>query len=150
MLIDAEHGIKASDEHILDILHEAGTPHQIILSKSDKIIFPTSKAPSPERLQALLAKLHYRTDLVREKVLPQGKRGSAVLSDIICCSSEKTLDKGRMLGMDEVRWAVLQAAGLECDITGKKKTVDQMDRIGESEIGEDGLVSWEVMSGATR
>jgi GTP-binding protein len=87
---------------------------------------------------------------VREKVLPKGKRGSAVLSDIICCSSEKSLDKGRMLGMDEVRWAVLQAAGLQCDVSGKKKVVDQMDRIDESEIGEDGLVSWEVMSGATR
>lgn len=150
LLIDAEHGVKASDQHMLDILQEAGTPHQIILSKSDKLIYRTSNAPSPEKLQQRIEKLHIQTNKVREKVIPKGKRSNAVLNDIICCSSEKSLDKGRMLGMDEVRWAVLQAAGLQCDVNGRKEKLEQLGRIDESAIGEDGMVSWEVMSGATR
>jgi GTP-binding protein len=150
LLIDAEHGIKSSDQHMLDILQEAGTPHQIILSKSDKLIYRTSNAPSAEKLKENIEKLHIQTNKVREKVIPKGKRGNAVLNDIICCSSEKSLDKGRMIGMDEVRWAVLQAAGLQCDVNGRKEKFEQLGRIDESAIDEDGMVSWEAMSGATR
>lgn len=150
LLIDAEHGIKASDQHMLDILQEAGTPHQIILSKTDKIIYRTSNAPGPEKLQQRIEQLHEKTDKVREKVAPKGKRGNAVLNDIICCSSEKSLDKGRMLGMDEVRWAVLQATGLQCDVNGKKGKLEQLGKIDAAAIDEDGMVSWEAMSGASR
>lgn len=146
LLIDAEHGVKASDQHMLDILQEAGTPHQIILSKSDKLIYPTANAPSIEKIQQRIEKLHGITEKVREKVVPKGKRGNAVLNDIICCSSEKTLDRGRMIGMDEVRWAVLQAAGLQCDISGKKGKLEQLDKIDEAAIDEDGMISWEAMT----
>lgn len=150
LLIDTEHGVKASDQHMLDILQEAGTPHQIILSKSDKLIYPTANAPSPEKLQQRIEKLHDITEKVREKVVPKGKRGNAVLNDIICCSSEKTLDRGRTIGMDEVRWAVLQAAGLQCDTNGKRGRLEQLGKIDEAAIDEDGMVSWEAMTGASR
>ncbi|QDS75138.1 hypothetical protein FKW77_007732 [Venturia effusa] len=146
LLIDAEHGVKASDQHMLDILQEAGTPHQIILSKSDKLVYPTANPPEPEKLQQRIEKLHETTEKVREKVVPKGKRGNAVLNDIICCSSEKRLDKGKMIGMDEVRWAVLQAAGLQCDANGKRGKLEQIGEIDEAAIGEDGLISWEAMS----
>lgn len=150
LLIDAEHGVKASDQHMLDILQEAGTPHQIILSKSDKLIYPTANAPGPEKTQQRIAQLHEKTEKVREKVVPKGKRGNAVLNDILCCSSEKALDKGRMIGMDEIRWAVLQAAGLQCDATGKRGKLEQMGKFDEASVDEDGLISWEAMSSSSR
>ncbi|TID15362.1 uncharacterized protein E2P81_ATG08426 [Venturia nashicola] len=150
LLIDAEHGVKSSDQHMLDILQEAGTPHQIILSKSDKLIYPTANTPSPGKLQQHMEKLHQITEKVREKVVPKGKRGNAVLNDIVCCSSAKTLDRGRMIGMDEVRWAVLQAAGLQCDVSGRKGKLEQLGKIDDAAIDEDGMVSWEAMSGASK
>lgn len=51
-----------------------------------------------------------------------------------------------MIGMDEVRWAVLQAAGLQCDISGKKGKLEQLDKIDEAAIDEDGMISWEAMT----
>ncbi|KAE9974906.1 hypothetical protein BLS_002856 [Venturia inaequalis] len=150
LLIDTEHGVKASDQHMLDILQEAGTPHQIILSKSDKLIYPTANAPSLDKVQQRIEKLHQITEKVREKVAPKGKRGNAVLNDIICCSSEKSLDRGRMIGIDEVRWAVLQAAGLQCDADGKRRKLEQLGKIDEAAIDEDGMISWDAMNGGSR
>lgn len=150
LLIDAEHGVKASDQHMLDILQEAGTPHQIILSKSDKLIYHKTWTPGLEKIQQRIEKLHEITEKVREKVVPKGKRGNAVLNDIICCTSKRTLDIGGMVGMDEVRWAVLQATGLHCDANGKREKLEKMGKIEEAAIDEDGMVSWEAMSSSSK
>ena len=44
LLIDALHGIKQSDRVLLSHLQRLGIPHQIILSKIDRIIFPRSSS----------------------------------------------------------------------------------------------------------
>jgi GTP-binding protein len=140
LLIDAEHGFKKSDEQILEILRESGTPHQIVLSKVDKIIYPRAKRPSPEKLHDNLVQLRDVCEEVRHRAQPNGTRGSIVSSDIICCSSEKGVEKGRKLGLDELRWAALQAAGLECQDSGKKRDVNT--GLLERTEGEDGIYAW--------
>jgi len=37
VLVDARHGLKPIDIDLFDILHEAGTPFQVVLTKTDKI-----------------------------------------------------------------------------------------------------------------
>jgi GTP-binding protein len=140
LLIDAEHGFKNSDEQILEILRESGTPHQIILSKVDKIIYPRAKRPSPEKLHDNLLHLRDICEEVRDRAQPNGNRGSIVSSDIICCSSEKGVERGRKLGLDELRWAALQAAGLECQDNGRKR--DTNSGLLEHTEGEDGIYAW--------
>jgi GTP-binding protein len=140
LLIDADHGLKAADEHMLDILHEAGTAHQIVLSKSDKILYPYSSPPTPIRLYKNLVRLREQCDKIRAKVLPEGKRSASAMSDIICCSSEKSIDKNKRLGLDDLRWAVLKASGLEADEMGRKQSMDSSMLSGAAD--ENGLVAW--------
>ncbi|KAJ9635098.1 hypothetical protein H2199_008584 [Coniosporium tulheliwenetii] len=99
LLIDAEHGIKTADEQLLTLLRENGVPHQVILSKVDKLISPGSKLPSPDKLAANLQKLRTLCEETRKKSIEAGKK----------------------LGIDGIRWAVLQAAGLECDAHGRRR-----------------------------
>ncbi|KAF2434609.1 hypothetical protein EJ08DRAFT_581919 [Tothia fuscella] len=140
LLVDAEHGVKSTDEHILELLREAGTPHQIILSKVDKILYPRAKKPTPEKLHDNILRLRAICEEVRTRVQPTGNRNSIVLSDILCCSSEKSVDRGRKMGLDELRWALLQAAGSESTESGKKREVDK--GLLEKTVGEDGIYAW--------
>jgi GTP-binding protein len=140
LLIDAEHGFKKSDEQILEILRASGTPHQIVLSKVDKIIYPRAKPPSPEKLHDNLLRLREICEEVRHRAQPNGTRGSIVSSDIICCSSEKSVEKGKKLGLNELRWAALQTAGLECQDSGRKRDVNS--QLLERTEGEDGIYAW--------
>jgi len=40
---------------------------------------------------------------------------------VLCCCAEKGLGGGRMLGVDEVRWEVLKACGMDCDEGGQRR-----------------------------
>jgi GTP-binding protein len=124
MLVDAEHGVTKSDEQILEIMRQAGTPHQLLLSKVDKIVYPRAIPPSADALERYLARLQEIFKEVRVKVRIQGTRGGCALDDILCCSSEKSLDGHRKLGIDGLRWAILQATGLQCDVNGNRQSVD--------------------------
>jgi hypothetical protein len=67
-------------------------------------------------------------DDVRTTLREAFNDGRDVRDDILCCSSEKSLDERSgwrsKLGVDELRWAILNASGLESDEMGmpKKKT----------------------------
>jgi GTP-binding protein len=124
LLVDAEHGVRKSDEQILELMRQAGTPHQLVLSKVDKIVYPRAKPPSADALTCNLARLQWIFDEVRGKIRSQGARGGGALDDILCCSAEKSLEGGKKLGIDGLRWAILQAASLQCDINGNRQSVD--------------------------
>ena len=140
VLVDAEHGVRKSDEQILELMRQAGTPHQVVLSKVDKILHPRAKPPSAETLDRYLARLREICQQVREKVRPQGARGVSALDDILCCSSETSLEGGRKLGIDGLRWAILQAAGLQCDVYGNRHSVDVDLQVTDSEDRD--IIRW--------
>ncbi|KAL4779310.1 P-loop containing nucleoside triphosphate hydrolase protein [Aspergillus varians] len=114
LLIDGEHGLKRSDAAILSLFRQYAIPHQIILSKVDKLLVkkktkPTS-VPSAEKLAALQTKLKK----LRPKVQPDGRlEGPGALGELLTCSAETPLGGGRFLGISSVRWAIASAAGLD-------------------------------------
>lgn len=70
-------------------------------------------------------------------IQPPGYRGPVALGEILTCSAEKSIEAGKKLGIDGIRWAVLQAAGLDCDAHGRRRVsevhviedaVEQVDR----------------------
>jgi len=132
VLIDAEHGLKKSDVALLTHLRTEGVPYSIVMSKVDKLLHPGSKPPGPTKLENCLTKLRVACDDVRSTLREAFDDGRDVRDDILCCSSEKSLDERSgwraKLGVDELRWAILNASGLESDEMGmakkKLKTTD--------------------------
>lgn len=113
LLVDSEHGVKTTDQQLLALFRKEGIPHQVLLSKVDKVLFPTNREPSEAAFQSRLADLRRRMDTVQNIVQPdlEDEEGLVALGEMIAFSSEKTVD-GRKLGIDAVRHAMLQAAGL--------------------------------------
>lgn len=113
LLIEAEHGIKESDRQILAMFKDHNVPFQVVLAKADKILFPTNRNPRPEVLESRFTNLRKTMESVREAILDlELERGE--VGEVIACSSEKKIE-GKRLGMDAVRFAMLQAAGLELE-----------------------------------
>ena len=125
ILIDAEVGLKQSDITVLTHLRRKGISHQIVLSKADKRLLHRSRdATTVERLQPRLMGLHEMYAEIRERLdheAGDGRRG--VVADILCCSAEKSLHGAGdgKIGIDELRWAVLSACGMESDGRGQRR-----------------------------
>lgn len=110
VLIDALHGLKRTDVAILRSLRESAISHQVILSKVDRILF--LRNPSEEKLQRNVAELRRIFEGVRNKIQPGKSDGPEALGEIIAFSADKKLDRDRKVGLDQVRWAILEATGL--------------------------------------
>lgn len=116
VLIDAQHGIKDKDRSLLASLRLGGIPHQVVLSKLDKIYIPDArsiKRSDGKRLDKLkkkgsLESLRKTMEKLREEIQPMN--GGAAIGEILGCSSEVIVDE-RRLGIDAVRFAMLQAIG---------------------------------------
>ncbi|PVI05148.1 P-loop containing nucleoside triphosphate hydrolase protein [Periconia macrospinosa] len=124
VLIDAMHGIKEKDESILASLRLAAIPHQIILSKLDRIYIPASNSIKSRDGKALKRKgsekgLDLVMATIREQIQPA--HGFGALGELLGVSSEVAVD-GKPLGVDALRFAVMQAAGLELGKKPKRVT----------------------------
>lgn len=122
LLLDAEHGLKRTDLELVRFLHGEGLPFQIVLSKVDKLLYPKTSAPGPEGLHNRLLALRDVQDGIRAtlneafKLLQEGgsaRRSRDVMLDVLCCSSEKSLQGNRKIGVDELRWAVMTACNID-------------------------------------
>ncbi|KFY86396.1 hypothetical protein V500_07649 [Pseudogymnoascus sp. VKM F-4518 (FW-2643)] len=124
VLVDAEVGLKKTDEQLLAIFRKEEIPHQIVLSKVDKLLFPKNRKPSEGALDSRMQVLKRVIEMTRRTTQPNPEDMSGALGEIIGCCSERPF--GQVLGINEVRHAMLQAAGLE----------KKMDRklIAETEI----------------
>lgn len=118
VLIDTVHGIKSSDEQLLSLLTRRGIPHQIVLTKVDRLLFPTSRIPSESALKSYLADLSRRMEAIKRVIQLDVGDTSSVTGELIACSAEKRID-GTKLGIDSLRHAMLQTVGLECRPTQK-------------------------------
>ena len=108
--MDALHGLKRSDEEILSMFRQYAIPHQIILSKVDRILFEKSP-PSFARIERSLPRLDAIVQQLKPMIQPVKRDGPEALGEIVTCSAEKRID-GKSLGINNVRWAVLAATGL--------------------------------------
>ncbi|KAF2764996.1 hypothetical protein EJ03DRAFT_391736 [Teratosphaeria nubilosa] len=116
VLVDSEHGLKRTDIQLLTHLRRQGINHQIVLSKVDKILCPSARVPAGRTLNNRLLKLKDLCSTIKERLDNDAGDGRSSNMDLLCCSAEKGLsDKNRRekLGIEEVRWAVLAACGLE-------------------------------------
>jgi GTP-binding protein EngB required for normal cell division len=110
VLFDALHGVKDSDLRILDLLRKQAISHQVIASKCDRL--GKGKIAQTALTEALWK--------MRDVVQPISRSGGLVgLGEILAVGA---LGDGRknddvtdrtMMGIEEVRYAVLRAAGLE-------------------------------------
>lgn len=135
LLVDTVHGIKTSDEQLLALFRERDIPHQIVLAKVDRLIFPNSRLPSEEALESRLSELRRIMEECKEIIQPHSADESAALGEIIACSSEKKVN-GKILGLDAVRNAMLQAA--ELNYLPKKKETAAVEIIPHAQVfGDD-------------
>jgi GTP-binding protein len=97
ILIDAVHGPKKHDQQMLKMLREFNIPHQLIASKID-------------RQKNLASTLHS----LQEVAQPNTSHGSAFgLGEILAVGGLEDSIKAKPLGVPDVQWAVLRAAGLD-------------------------------------
>ena len=106
---------------ILSLFRRYAIPHQIILSKVDKVLAKRKKQVQNgassicvQRLQALLRDLR----LVVQPD-PRLSEGPGALGELLTCSAQVTVEAGRALGIDSVRWAILSAAGIYGSLEGR-------------------------------
>ncbi|KAF2706282.1 P-loop containing nucleoside triphosphate hydrolase protein [Pleomassaria siparia CBS 279.74] len=127
VLIDAQHGIKDKDRSLLASLRLAGVSHQVIMSKLDKVYLPDAKSLEQYYKKTPLVPTGSREDLSRRmdevKAEIQPQRGGSALGELLACSSEALVD-GRLLGIDSIRFAMLQAVGHH--FSSNKKRIQQV------------------------
>jgi GTP-binding protein len=112
LLVDAEHGVKETDRQLIDLFKEKEVPYQIVLSKVDRVLFDGSRTPSQGALESRFSQLRRTMESVKELVQPGTEEDGGAVGEVIACSSEKWIE-GKRMGIDAVRFAMLQAAGLE-------------------------------------
>ncbi|TGO30931.1 hypothetical protein BPAE_0002g00210 [Botrytis paeoniae] len=136
VLIDSEHGIKESDRVMLQMLRSQKVPHQVVLSKIDKMLFAsnTKKIPSNDNLKNRMTRLDKVLQETKEMIEPdpESEDADSMTGEILTCTSEKCA--GRKYGIDAVRFAMLRAAGLH--IQPKIKLAKQVDIISHEELFE--------------
>ena len=115
MLVDARHGLKSSDEVLLTELRRNAVSHQIILSKVDRILMPGPKMPTRFRLHTYTRKLDEIYQNTRAQIQPGNHDGPEALGEIISCSATRSFQLGRKAGINQVRWAILAATGLDME-----------------------------------
>jgi len=125
VLIDTEHGIKPTDRQMLSIFREKEIPHQVVLAKVDKILFPNTKVPSEhalkmrfERLQDIMFELQRSLGADEDDV-------AGLFGEVVACSAERKVG-GKKLGIDGVRFAILRAAGMALERSSETASGDEI------------------------
>ncbi|KAJ5174323.1 GTP-binding protein EngB [Penicillium canariense] len=120
ILIDSEHGIKQNDANILNLFRRYAIPHQIILSKVDKVLVKNKKQMKTGASAIGIQRLHDLLHKLKPKVQPDpsASEGPGALGEILTCSADTPIGPGRVLGVDAVRWAILSAAGIDGSLEG--------------------------------
>lgn len=136
VLLDATHPPKTTDLDLLAMLRADGVAHQIVLTKIDKLLFPNK--PNQAAAERNYHKLHEMVEEVRKIAMPKEERGAKALPDVLMCSTQVSWPLGghAKIGIDGIRWAVLQAAGLDTDEQGRRRAVDVDFASGERPLSE--------------
>ncbi|KAL2009746.1 hypothetical protein VTN00DRAFT_5553 [Thermoascus crustaceus] len=124
LLVDSSHGLKSIDEDMLMLLRKYAIPHQIILSKVDKVLLKNKKSAKTGTPSANIAKLKKFLQDLKPVIQPDGRlEGPGALGEILTASAETSLGNGRYLGVSAVRWAILSAAGFDGYVEAKPAVI---------------------------
>ena len=145
LLVDPTHGLKDNDEKMFELLRSCGTQYQVVLTKMDKLLnwkASSGLPPSNAKMAVTLPKL----EEVRQNVATaasMGKSGSTASGDILSISSTTQL-RGQRPGMNALRWALLQACGLDGGLSGGRSTTPLDTKATNSE--HEDVVPWKPTS----
>ena len=120
VLIDVEHGMKETDKIMLQLLKSNGIPHQVLLSKADKIFnqrrkYSVVKKEILERQGEKLKEVMLDTRRQFEKIK---EAGPPPFGQLLAFSTKNrtlkhiTNEKGENMGISAIRWAILVATGM--------------------------------------
>ncbi|KAF9892593.1 hypothetical protein FE257_000995 [Aspergillus nanangensis] len=124
LLVDSRHGLKKQDEGILLLLRNYAIPHQIILSKVDKVLAKKKSKVKSGVSTASIASLKTLLQKLKPVVQPVGYReGPGALGEILTCSAETPVASGSALGISALRWAILSAAGFDGNVEVRSESV---------------------------
>ncbi|KAK6509181.1 hypothetical protein TWF481_003942 [Arthrobotrys musiformis] len=101
LLIDPVHGFKEVDMMIMEAFADMGIPYQMVLSKTDKL-------DEPKKKKERLATPHINEAFMDVQNVMREYGGHAGLGEILATSSQPIKK-----GINELRWAILRATGLE-------------------------------------
>jgi GTP-binding protein len=111
LLLDSAHGVKKSDQQMLDLLRSEGIPHQIIASKCDRV---GGGKFVDHHIAASLAKM--RQFLEGESMKKNSIMTMGEIIGVGALGDGRKNDKVRprdMRGVQDVQWAILRATGLD-------------------------------------
>ncbi|KAL2794771.1 P-loop containing nucleoside triphosphate hydrolase protein [Aspergillus keveii] len=130
LLIDSEHGVKRTDRDILNLFRQYAIPHQIVLSKVDKVLVANTAKPTSVPSAQKLADLRANLERLRRVIQPVGRNeGPGALGEILTCSSQVRLGPEQFLGVSAVRWAILSAAGLDGTVEARAEIMGSMEEV---------------------
>ncbi|KAH6724636.1 P-loop containing nucleoside triphosphate hydrolase protein [Leptodontidium sp. MPI-SDFR-AT-0119] len=124
LLVDAEHGVKETDLQILALFKSQRIPYQVILSKVDKVLYGKGKPGSAIRPENM-ADLARKMEEVKDAIQPDTEDDGGVVGEVLACSSQIWM-AGKRPGINAVRYAMLQAAGLELKPKVKLAKVEEI------------------------
>lgn len=123
VLVNAFHGCKESDNLMLRLLRTEGIPYQVVLSKIDLMIGSKSGKLTQKGMKSLLQ----RAEQVNRFVLQQAKEERKIppVGDTLGVSGGPLKETGLRsgIGIEGLRWNILQAIGLDCDEEGRRREV---------------------------
>lgn len=122
LLIDSLHGLKDTDKEMLSLFRQYAIPHQIILSKVDRILIKRLRKGIKEfthvKREVNISKINQLKKVMenmRPIIQPIGAAaGPGSLGEILSCSTIAKLSppSRNCLGISSIRWSILQATGL--------------------------------------
>lgn len=104
------HGLKQSDETLLQALRENAISHQVVLSKVDRILFRKGQKHT-KILQRNVTALQNIFESIKTRLDAIDADGPKALGEILACSTMASLDREQWLGVNSLRWSVLAATG---------------------------------------
>ncbi|KAE8154794.1 P-loop containing nucleoside triphosphate hydrolase protein [Aspergillus avenaceus] len=124
LLIDGLHGLKKTDVDILKMFRQYAIPHQLIISKVDKVLAKKKSKVKSGASAASVATLKTMLQRLRPVIQPDGRvEGPGALGEIVTCSAETPVSPGNALGISAVRWAILSAAGFDGNLNVKPQPI---------------------------
>ncbi|KAI4215823.1 MAG: hypothetical protein LQ351_001811 [Letrouitia transgressa] len=111
VLIDTHHGCKRSDLTLLAALRQNAVSHQVVASKIDRVLFAGRKQHSERLLNTNSPCLLRKFEEIQEQLNLIESEGPRPLGELVGCSAEASIENGRRLGINNLRWAVLAATG---------------------------------------
>ena len=119
VLVDSLHGLKKSDAELLRLLRHNGIPHQVLLSKVDRVLLTgiRNNKIAKSALEKRSTILKEVCEKLKVEIQPKNDGIPALGQILSCCTSAPKiksvlLESGGTLGINLIRHALLVATGI--------------------------------------